>query len=131
MHLQSIPELPKQPDTNPKRSAGHGSRVLRFYFNHRHLLWCSNHFYAIIIAGVLNLKVVISLPNHIQVHNRIMYMSDSLRRFYNTVDLLFDTHAISQESRYSRSGGASRLQRTALDTMNTILPFAFRLERQA
>ena len=58
-------------------------------------------------------------------------MSDTLRRVYNAVDLLFDTRAISQESRYSREEGESRLPKTALQAFKKIRPFAYDLDRQA
>lgn len=58
-------------------------------------------------------------------------MSDSLRRIYNAVDLLFDTRAISQESRYSRVSGESRFPKTALQAFNSIFPIALDLDRQA
>jgi hypothetical protein len=58
-------------------------------------------------------------------------MSDSLRRIYNAVDLLFDTRAISQESRYSRVSGESGFPITALQAFDNILPIALGLDRQA
>src|SRR5512144_932564 len=58
-------------------------------------------------------------------------MSDTFRRVYNKVDLLFDTRAISQELRYSRDGGGSRLPQTALQAFKTIQLVADELDRQA
>lgn len=58
-------------------------------------------------------------------------MSDTMRRLYNAVDVLFDTRAISRETRYARSDGESNLPKTALQAFKSVQPFAFNLDRQA
>lgn len=58
-------------------------------------------------------------------------MSDALRRMFNAVERLFDTRAILQESRYSRSGGDAGLPVTALHAFKIIEPFALHLDRSA
>jgi hypothetical protein len=71
--------------------------------------------------------------NKLRPENRIngMDMSDALRRIYNSIDLLFDTRAISQEMRFSRAGAGSRLPKTALQVFNEIQPIAKDLDRDA
>jgi hypothetical protein len=58
-------------------------------------------------------------------------MSDTFRRIYNMVDQIFDTRAISQESRLSRDDGFCELPKTALQAFNRILPFVSKLDRLA
>lgn len=58
-------------------------------------------------------------------------MSDSLRRIYNTVDVIFDSRAIVQETRSTRPGGGSNLPGTALQAFNRVLPHVLKLDRQA
>jgi hypothetical protein len=58
-------------------------------------------------------------------------MSDTLRRIYNAVDLIFDRGAISKELHFSRNEGESRNPKTALQAFKSIQPFVLELDRQA
>jgi hypothetical protein len=58
-------------------------------------------------------------------------MTDILRRIYNSVDQIFDTRAISQESHFSEDGKFSELPKTALQALNRILPFVSKLDHRA
>jgi hypothetical protein len=58
-------------------------------------------------------------------------MSDTMRRIYNIVDQIFDTRAISQESRYSRDAGLAELPKTARQALNRVLPSVSKLDRWA
>jgi hypothetical protein len=58
-------------------------------------------------------------------------MSDMLRRAYNSIERLFDIHAISQKLRYSRGDGESKLPKTAFQAFQSIHPLTHTLDRQA
>jgi hypothetical protein len=55
-------------------------------------------------------------------------MSETLRRLYNRIDLLFDSRAIARESRFSSDGGASGESRTAAQALAFVLPHVRRFD---
>ena len=58
-------------------------------------------------------------------------MSDTLRRLYNKIDILFDRRAISQEDRFSRVLENVNQPRTASLAFKSILPVARKIDRKA
>jgi hypothetical protein len=58
-------------------------------------------------------------------------MSDLLRRIYNSIDRVFDIHAIPKVLRYSRDGGESRTPKTALQAFQLLQPFVRELDSQS
>jgi hypothetical protein len=58
-------------------------------------------------------------------------MTDILRRIYNSVDQIFDTRALSQESHFSENGNIPEIPKTALQALNRILPFVTKIDNQA